>query len=92
MGVGRVVGDPALMAGVGPGHLLQEHHIGADGANRFAQLMQDELAVEEGEPFVDVDRQHLDRKTQRRCSNDSLGDLQRIGFFEGRRCNGRTLH
>ena len=37
-------------------HLLQEHHVGADLAHRIAQLGQDELAVEEAEALVDVDR------------------------------------
>ena len=41
-------------------HLLQEDHVGADRAHGLAQLMQDELAVEEGEALVGVDRHHLE--------------------------------
>ncbi|MNC72732.1 hypothetical protein D3C75_1238270 [compost metagenome] len=40
-------------------HLLQKHQVGAGGANRLAQLGQDEAPVEEGEAFVHVQRQHI---------------------------------
>ena len=56
----RVVVELVLVLDVVAGHFLQEHHVGADGAYRIAQFMQDELAVEEGKALVDVDREDFE--------------------------------
>ena len=38
--------------------LLQKNQISAHAAYRIAQLRQNELAIEKGKPFVDIDREH----------------------------------
>ena len=53
---GRVAQGMLLMAAM---HFLQEHQVCAGGTDRFTQLRQDEAAIEEGEPLVHVQREHV---------------------------------
>jgi hypothetical protein len=56
------------------GNFLEENHVGPDQPHSIAQLMQDELAVEKSEPFVDVHCHDLDGTSQR------IAGLRRICF------------
>ena len=66
---------PAVLAE----HLLQEHDIGVGAADRLAQFVQHETAVELVEALVDVEAQHPQQR---------LGQAGGLGFDVAKRCCG----